>query len=85
MKQAGIALIASLLVVALAAAIATFLLAQQNLWARQVENLRDHAQAVNVSRAAVNWGRYILAEDKNEVDHGLEAWAEARFGLPMEN
>ena len=85
MKQNGVALIASLLVVALAAAIATFLLAQQNLWARQVENLRDRSQAANIARAATNWARYILAEDQNEVDHAGEAWAEARFGLPMEN
>jgi general secretion pathway protein K len=84
MKQAGIAFIMSLLVVALAAAIATFLLAQQNLWARQVENLNDQAQAASVARAAINWARFILAEDKNESDHVQEAWAEARAGLPLE-
>jgi general secretion pathway protein K len=83
-KQQGIAFISAMLVVALVAATATFLLAQQNLWARQVENLRHHSQAASIARAGINWARFILAEDKNEADHLKEAWAESRFGLPLE-
>jgi len=85
MKQSGVALIAALLVVALTAATATFLLSQQSLWARQVENLRDQAQAANIARAGTNWARFILAEDNNEADHVGEAWAASRFALPVEN
>ncbi len=81
----GIALIAALFIVALAATTAAFLLSQQSLWAQQVENLRDQAQAANIARAGINWARFILAEDQNEVDHMQEAWAESRFGLPVEN
>ena len=84
MKQKGIAFISAMLVVALVAATAAFLLAQHNLWARQVENLRDQSQAASIARAGINWARLILADDKNEADHLKETWAQSRFGLPLE-
>lgn len=85
MRQRGVALITALLVVALTATTATFLLSQQSLWARQVENLRDQAQAANIARAGTNWARLILAEDENDADHMGEAWAASRFALPVDN
>lgn len=81
------ALVTVILIVALAAGIAAFMARQQQLWGRQVENLRDQAQAQAVSRAALDWARAILADDarKNNVDHPGERWAMAPGPLPVEN
>ena len=71
MKQAGIALITVMLIVALTASVAAFMAWQQNIWVRQAENMRDQAQASAIARAAIDWARVVLAEDarKNNVDH----------------
>ncbi|MGH8728376.1 MAG: type II secretion system minor pseudopilin GspK [Burkholderiales bacterium] len=84
-KERGIALVTALFVVALAATTATFVVSRQSLWAQQVQNLRDSAQAASIARAGTNWARFILAADQNETDHAGEAWAALRFGLPVEN
>jgi general secretion pathway protein K len=48
---------------------------QNHLWLRQVENLDAQAQARWSARAAINWGRAVLEEDKRDVDHNGEQWA----------
>lgn len=73
--QRGAAVITAMLVVALAATAASFMMWQNHLWLRQVDNLEHQAQARWIARAAINWGRAILDEDSREVDHGGEKWA----------
>lgn len=74
-EQRGAAVITAMLIVALAATTASFMMWQNYLWLRQVENLDDQAQARWIARAAINWGRAVLEEDKREVDHNGEQWA----------
>jgi len=56
-SQAGMAVITAILLVALAASTATFLLWRQQLWLQQVENLASRAQAEALARAALEWRR----------------------------
>ena len=56
-SQAGMAVITAMLLVALAASTATFLLWRQQLWLQQVENLASRAQADALARAALEWRR----------------------------
>ena len=51
------AVITAMLLVALAASTATFLLWRQHLWLQQVENLASRAQADALARAALEWRR----------------------------
>lgn len=76
-RERGIALITVVLVVALTSTAAAFVAWRQQVWTRQVENLRDAAQAEAVTRAAIDWAGLILAEDRrdNTVDHIGEDWA----------
>jgi general secretion pathway protein K len=84
-RQRGIALITVILIVALATTVASFVAWRQQVWTRQVENLRDAAQAAAVARAGVDWAGAILREDrrKNQSDHLNEAWAQ-QVALPVE-
>jgi general secretion pathway protein K len=56
-SQGGMAVITAMLLVALAASTATFLLWRQQLWLQQVENLASRAQADALARAALEWRR----------------------------
>ncbi len=84
-QQRGIALITVILIVALATTVASFVAWRQQVWTRQVENLRDAAQAAAVARAGFDWAGVILVEDKrkNQIDHLGEAWAQ-QVVLPVE-
>ena len=86
-RERGVALITVILIVALAASMAAFMAWQQQIWVRQVENLRDQAQAQAVARSAIDWARAVLAEDarNNKVDHLGEKWATVLALLPVEN
>jgi general secretion pathway protein K len=70
-----VAVVMAVLIVALATSAATYLLWQQSLWVRQVENLAGRAQAEVIARAAAGWAATILAEDDPALDHLSEAWA----------
>lgn len=74
-KHCGAALITAMLIVALAATTASFMMWQNHLWLRQVENLDAQAQARWTARAAIGWGRAMLEEDARDVDHYAEPWA----------
>jgi general secretion pathway protein K len=83
--QRGIALITVILIVALATTVASFVAWRQQVWTRQVENLRDASQSEAVARAGVDWAGLILREDrrKNQVDQLDEDWAQ-QVALPVE-
>lgn len=85
-RQRGMAVITTILVVALAASAAAFMAWQQQLWVRQVQNLNEQAQARAVAVAALQWARSILAQDARDgtVDHAGEPWAAALAPLPVE-
>jgi general secretion pathway protein K len=76
-SQRGAALIMALLVVALAASLATAMLVRHDLWLRQVEAQRDLAQARWITTAAVDWSRAVLAYDArtSSFDYATEPWA----------
>lgn len=74
-NQRGAAVITAMLIVALAVTTASFMMWQNYLWLRQVENLDAQAQARWTARAAIDWGRAMLEEDKRDVDHNGERWA----------
>jgi len=82
--QRGIAVVVAILVVALAASTATYMLWSSSLWLRQVENLVARAQADAVARGAAQWAAAILAEDDRSVDHLGEPWARRIPALPAE-
>lgn len=82
--QRGVAVVLAMLVVALAASTATYMLWAESLWLRQVENLVARAQADSVARAATQWATAILAEDDATIDHLNEAWARRLPALPAE-
>ncbi len=84
-RQRGIALITVILIVALATTVASFVAWRQQVWTRQVENLRDASQGEAVVRAGIDWAGAILSEDrrKNAVDHLGEPWAQ-QVALPVE-
>jgi len=73
--QSGVAVIVAVLVVALATSTAMYLLWQQSLWTRQIENLTARAQGDALARAAAAWVAAILAEDDPAIDHLGELWA----------
>ena len=76
-RERGAALIMALLVVALAATMATTLLWRQDLWLRQVETQRDLAQTRLLAGAGIQWASAVLAYDArtSSIDHAGEAWA----------
>lgn len=74
-RETGAAVITAILIVALAATAASFMIRQNHLWLRQVENLGNQAQARWVARAAIQWGATILDDDPRNVDDESEQWA----------
>jgi general secretion pathway protein K len=73
--QRGVAVVVAVLVVALATSTATYMLWQQSLWVRQLENIIARAQADAIARAAASWAAAVLAEDNPAIDHLGELWA----------
>lgn len=75
--QRGVAVITAILIVALVTSVIVAMIWQNAVRLRQMENLKEMAQAEAVGFAAVDWARAILVEDakKNAVDHLGEPWA----------
>ena len=76
-RQEGAALVVAMLVAAIAAAVATTLTIEGVRWQSIVEGRRDHARAVSLAAAGVQWARQVLADDaaRGPVDHLGEPWA----------
>lgn len=74
---AGAAVVSALLVVALAAATASFLLVRSERWIDRVAVARDKAQAYELARAGIDYARAVLAADAagSAVDALDEDWA----------
>ncbi|MHB1677365.1 MAG: type II secretion system minor pseudopilin GspK [Sulfuriferula sp.] len=84
-KQSGVAVIMAILIVALAAMVASALMLEQNLWLRQVENANDLAQAQIMARAGTNLAAAILNSDARNIDYLQETWAQPLPPLPVES
>jgi general secretion pathway protein K len=82
LRQRGAVVIVAMLIVAVAATAAGFMLEQQDVSVRQFEAGRDYEQARWILKGGTHWARWILEEDARStgVDHGGELWAS---GLPL--
>lgn len=75
--QRGLALITTLLVVAVVSTVAAYLSLGQQVWLRQAQNLSDVAQLEAIERGALDGEAVKLMLDarQNQVDHLREDWA----------
>ncbi len=85
--QRGAAVVLALLVVALVAGIASAAVADFGIALDGTTGRRDQAQARQLARAAIDWGRNVLAEDARttDVDHAGEPWAVKVPATPVED
>lgn len=86
-NQRGVAIVLAMGVVALAAMAASAILVSQSTWARQRQLSSEHAQALLVMQAGVDWVRAVLSDDRrhNAVDHLGEPWALRLPPMPVDN
>ena len=84
--ERGVAVVTAILVVAVAASTAAWMLAQQSATLNQTALVASRAQADLFAQAGLDWARGILAEDARSgtVDSLGEAWARPLAGLPVE-
>ena len=85
-KQRGIALITAVLVVAIAAIIATSMMSRQNFDTRRTANIIHQDQAIAYALGAEQWAAIELGKDaqQNSFDHLNEIWAYDLPPLPIE-
>jgi general secretion pathway protein K len=84
--QRGVAVVTAILVVAVAASTATWMLSQQSATLNQTALAASRAQADLYAQAGLDWARGILAEDARSgtTDTLDEPWARPLVGLPVE-
>lgn len=85
-SQRGVAVVTAILVVAVAASAAAYLLSQQSATLNQTALVASRAQADAYAQAGLDWARGILAEDarRSATDTLDEGWAMPLAGLPVE-
>jgi general secretion pathway protein K len=86
-RERGVAAITALLIVAVAASTATFMLSQHAAMLDQTALVGARAQAELYADAGLDWARGVLAEDARRagaVDSLGEGWAQPIAGLPVE-
>ncbi len=85
-KQAGVAVVTALLIVAIIATVASYMALGQQVWLRQAQNIADRAQAEAVINGAFEWAAVILTLDAqdNQTDDLTQAWAQVLPPLPAE-
>ena len=84
--ERGVAVVTAVLVVAVAASAAAYMLAQQSATLNQTALVASRAQADQYAQAGLDWARGVLAEDARSgpVDSLAEPWARPLAGLPVE-
>jgi general secretion pathway protein K len=84
--QTGVAAITAILIVAVAASAATYMLAQQSATLNQAALVGSRAQSDLYAQAGFDWARGILAQDArtSAIDSLDEGWAQPIAGLPVE-
>jgi general secretion pathway protein K len=85
-RQRGVALITAVLVVAIAAIIATSMMKRQNFDTRRTANIIHHDQAIAYALGAEHWASVELSKDAkgNNYDHLKENWAYELPPLPID-
>jgi general secretion pathway protein K len=85
-SQRGVAVVTAILVVAVAASAAAYMLSQQSATLNQTALVASRAQADAYAQAGLDWARGILAEDarRSAVDTLQDDWARPLAGLPVE-
>ena len=78
--QQGVALVTAVLIVALAAVLATSLVSQLNLDISRTENIIQNEQAYLYTLSAEPMAHFALQQDDNEYDSKHEYWAEEIAG-----
>lgn len=86
LRERGVAVVTAILVVAVAASAATYMLAQQSATLNQAALAASRAQADFYAQAGLDWARGVLAEDARSgaIDTLAEPWAQPLVGLPVE-
>jgi len=76
-QQRGVALITVLFILALLTTLAVYLVADENLLLRRVENGRDVEQAYQMVHGSEQWGAGVLRRDLRDTktDHLGESWS----------
>lgn len=84
--ERGAAIITALLVVMLAATIASYLLAQQSHALTRTARATDYAQVSLYAEPTLDWARALLAENfkQNNYVHGKQRWARGLDAQPLE-
>jgi general secretion pathway protein K len=84
--QRGVAVVTAILVVAVAASAATYMLSQQSATLNQTALVASRTQSDLYAQAGLDWARGILAEDArtSAIDTPAEMWAQPLAGLPVE-
>ena len=84
--QRGAAIITALLVVVLAASIATYLLAQQSRALTRTARATERAQVSLYAEPTLDWARAVLFQGRNSTRTGLtDAWAQPIAAQPLFN
>jgi general secretion pathway protein K len=86
-RERGLAAVTAILIVAVAASAATFMLSQQSAMLDQTMMVASRAQADLYAQAGLDWARGVLAEDfrsAKDVDSLEEGWAQPIAALPVE-
>jgi general secretion pathway protein K len=85
-RQSGVALITALLVVMLAATIASYLIAQQSEALTRVERARERGQLLAHANTTLDWARSaLLAQQRNSTYVSLaQPWAQGLVARPIE-
>ena len=86
-RNRGVAAITALLIVAIAASTAAYMLAQQSAMLNQAILVASRAQADLYAQAGLDWARGVVAQDARNagtVDSLDEPWAQPILGLPVE-
>ncbi len=86
-RQGGAAIITALLVVMLAATIATYLLMQQSHALTRTARTTDRAQAALYTQPTLDWARAILFETLKNATyvHPKQAWGQGINALPLDD
>jgi general secretion pathway protein K len=86
-RERGVAAVTAILIVAVAASAATFMLSQQAAMMDQTMMVASRAQADLYAQAGLDWARGVLADDfRRAPDHDSldEGWAQPIAALPVE-
>lgn len=82
-RQAGVALITILLIVAFLTAIVIRLSLSTEVWLRQVQNSNALAQARQATQAAQIWVMSILDDDSSDYDGRTDDWSRPIVPIPV--